>query len=933
MKRYLALKASAGSGKTFALSVRFIALILSGANIAEIVALTFTKKAANEMKERVVETFLNLEKKLSELAAMREILGLGEDKILALRDERMADFLQSDLKIGTFDSFFTGILRQFSLNLGLSADFSVSSDLTNLQRQKFVEKISRDPSLLRSLAEFIVVAEKSQNSFFETLERFYENFDSVKADKDAKFPNDEAVRTALGNLLDYAVSNGGSQTAQNAFLPGSPAQIAQRGFLEHESLEYRTFSKIYTPKLDELFGKLKEALRSYFRQFEEYKLNELNRFLALYKEAKLELDKEQNSLSFSDINKLAYELLTKNIDKQMLYFRLDGRINHLLIDEFQDTNVTQYEIILPLVAEIVSGYGQNGLGSFFYVGDTKQSIYRFRGGKKELFDKLKAQFTQIASDGLDTNYRSLKGLVKFTNAVFKDKILNFIEQKAPKKDDERLNFAVSQECEYFESEVDDHGFLKVVSSEDIVSGAISEVKNFIQNGVELSDITLLCWKNEDINKLANALSEQGINSVSEGSLGLLASPYARALVEYAKFCLFGDKIYKFNTQAIIKANAPRLEIRAESTAFESLHYLAMRLGVDTSNSDVLRLFELTSEYENLADFIFKLDSFEGLAMPKSSRGVKIMTVHKSKGLEFPHVIVCDKMGADRTDTSSFLAEYDVKNGWQIMHKIKGKENFDEDFRALKNRANELEKEEDMNKIYVAFTRATCSLVVVKNAGPGGRSPSFFGAYEKKTGERVEYLDLKDFTFGKILAGSPTQTSKENSEILPQILQISRQEAQSPDKQEGANLRAIYIGLAFHYLLEMAAKFDETGLIAARNSMQNKFHKFLCADDLDDVFKRGLMLVNDAKFREFTDAKEIYKEQPLKFQGALRQIDLLCVGESEICVIDYKSSDKNIDENVLQVSEYKKAIAEFYPNSSVRAVIFYALRDKISYIEV
>lgn len=167
MKRYLALKASAGSGKTFALSVRFIALILSGANIAEIVALTFTKKAANEMKERVVGTFLNLEKKPSELAAICEILGLGEDEILALRDERMADFLQSDLKIGTFDSFFTGILRQFSLNLGLSADFSVSSDLASLQRQKFVEKISRNPSLLRSLAEFIVAAEKSQNSFLK----------------------------------------------------------------------------------------------------------------------------------------------------------------------------------------------------------------------------------------------------------------------------------------------------------------------------------------------------------------------------------------------------------------------------------------------------------------------------------------------------------------------------------------------------------------------------------------------------------------------------------------------------------------------------------------------------------------------------------------------------------------------------------------------
>lgn len=104
----------------------------------------------------------------------------------------------------------------------------------------------------------------------------------------------------------------------------------------------------------------------------------------------------------------------------MLYFRLDGRINHLLIDEFQDTNVIQYEIILPIINEIVSGYGQNGLGSFFYVGDTKQSIYKFRGGKKELFDKLGDDFSQIDIENLPSNYRSLKALVKFNNAIFEE---------------------------------------------------------------------------------------------------------------------------------------------------------------------------------------------------------------------------------------------------------------------------------------------------------------------------------------------------------------------------------------------------------------------------------------------------------------------------------------------------------------------------------
>ena len=79
MKDYLALKASAGSGKTFALSVRYIALVLRGENINEIIALTFTKKAANEMKERIISTFLNLhtKEKKGELDKVCKELGLS----------------------------------------------------------------------------------------------------------------------------------------------------------------------------------------------------------------------------------------------------------------------------------------------------------------------------------------------------------------------------------------------------------------------------------------------------------------------------------------------------------------------------------------------------------------------------------------------------------------------------------------------------------------------------------------------------------------------------------------------------------------------------------------------------------------------------------------------------------------------------------------
>jgi len=107
----------------------------------------------------------------------------------------------------------------------------------------------------------------------------------------------------------------------------------------------------------------------------------------------------------------------------------------------------------------------------------------------------------------------------------------------------------------------------------------------------------------------------------------------------------------------------------------------------------------------LTEFIYNLGRFEVKASAKSGEGVKIMTVHKSKGLEFENVIVCDKMGAGRHDGSNFIAEYDADEGsWQVRHNVK-KQCIDEEFAQLKEKTARLEREEDMNKLYVALTRA------------------------------------------------------------------------------------------------------------------------------------------------------------------------------------------------------------------------------------
>jgi len=116
-------------------------------------------------------------------------------------------------------------------------------------------------------------------------------------------------------------------------------------------------------------------------------------------------------------------------------------------------------------------------------------------------------------------------------------------------------------------------------------------------------------------------------------------------------------------------------------------------------------------------------------------------------------------------------------------------------------------------------------------------------------------------------------------------------------------------------------------------MRNKFAKFLGEDDLDDILRRALRLVSDAKFLELTSGATLKKEQALNYEGELKQIDLLCEREGKIVVIDYKSSKSAVEKNVEQVREYVRIIGGIYPNFSVSGAIFYILRDEIEVLEI
>ena len=647
------------------------------------------------------------------------------------------------------------------------------------------------------------------------------------------------------------------------------------------------------------------------------------------------------------------------IDKNLLYFRLDSKITHLLIDEFQDTNILQYEIMLPLIEEIVAGYGQNGLGSFFYVGDTKQSIYGFRGGQKELFELLKRDFPQIRSQSLDTNYRSLKLLVEFVNFIFKSKIPNYENQKCNEKITEIPNSELENNKKYieenpnfplFDIKNDYFGYINVVGSDEILKSAFDEVINLQNQGANIDEIAILCWKNDDCEVLKDMLKSQNIAVTLNSTKLLTQNPKVVSIIEYAKFALSNKKIHLENIKSLLGKEPKILSVDLSQNALKSVKFIAEILEIDFCDEDILLFLQSVEKYKNLIEYIYSND--ETSAFSQVGSGVKLMTVFKSKGLEFNHVIVCDqttKAGSD--DKAHFLTNYDFsKKQWQISYEISKRELVDDDYAKFCENLDEINKRETLNKLYVAFTRAKQSLTIIKRNTPDGNNPSYFTPYTKNDGKDfVEFIDLKPFCYGYIpkSKSSAKICEKKNKIILANVAKQSVLDDTTKKDENGervfdengvvlSNLANQYFGTALHYALEMCEKFDQNSLNLALIATKNKFGKFLDEESFQSIEKRILNLINSDEFAKFISGAKIYKELPFRAtNGEFRQIDLFVVKDAEGFIFDYKSAKNSefFDKNCKQVEFYKNTFKEFYPNLKIRGFIVFLGENRSEFVEI
>ena len=907
MKHYLAYKASAGSGKTFALTVRYITLLLLGAKVNEVLTLTFTNKAANEMSERIYHTLLNLGNDEAYLSAICEQSNLTKEQILLKKDFLVDEFTNSALSIFTIDKFINKILREFCGYIGISDDFEIKEDDVEVLSNKFLQSL--DMKNFDKLIDFSLFEKKKYSSLFDIFKNLLEKNEEVKVlDIDVSLINlqkQEALNEAYKIkefILNCPVASDAAKKAVDFDSFNTLLDKGKTWLTKDSTADFRTFKKCSNELLEGYFTKLKQEVSIYYKIRSGFSLSRLFELYKLFKDYKIKYNKSKNSLHFDDISNLTYELLSSKIEKDFLYFRLDSKFSHILIDEFQDTSLLQYKILQPLIEEILSGQDET-FKTFFYVGDTKQSIYRFRGGKRELFDYVLKTNSNVEVEVLNTNYRSCEAIVNFVNSSF-NKLTTY---------EYHDQFAIHK-----------NGFVEVFEDDalledDKYKNIAKKISNLMQNGVNSNDIAILTYTNNDVLNLYSYLKKMfpSLKITTEMTSKLINQENVKAVINAIKFLYFKEDIYKENVNAIVGKMPSHnliLDVDIEKLSIQDVIY-NIAIDLDIIDDNIIKLIELCSSYKNIVDFVYEIDKLDASMQNSEQLGLQILTIFKSKGLEFHTVLLLDRIKQKNSDRSSLLFEYDDVHLKNIYYKISNLENYNKEYKNALEKEKGLAFEDELNILYVAMTRARNNMIIFKKP-------------EKSVFDK---LNLKKEIIGNIVISENKSKNYEKVEKVaysPLSLGVQEKPISKTKDENDYTLHAKYFGIATHYSLEMMNDFNEKSLDTSISLAKNRYSSYLSNYDFSKIKDRIFKLISNNEFKSFVSDCEISKEQALIYKNELKIIDLLVKKDNKLYIFDYKTTKDELEEHVFQVSHYKKAIKDIFDTNEVYSYIIYLKEDEV-----
>ncbi|RVY12563.1 RecB-like helicase [Helicobacter pylori] len=932
-RQCMALKASAGSGKTFALSVRFLALLFKGANPSEILTLTFTKKATAEMKERILDYLKILQKENFEnekekaqniLKELEEKYHLDPSLVQNSAQKIYQRFLNAEIRISTIDAFFQSILRKFCWFVGLSANFEVNED-TKAHQQRLNEGFlsALNGEQLEELSVFIAQCLSYDNytsdSILERL-RFLKNklylFDPNK--KEPAFDEKgflEKLRSLNQQIQSIETASDRAKTAIKC--------DSFRGFLNssltwlEKKSEYLYFKKLKNeiPTLESECEEIENDLKRYYEAKETAIFKKFPKFIQLYDNATSKIQ----ALDFDAIKDKVHVLLNgyEEMPAEFFYFRLDSKIAHILIDEFQDTSLNDYKILAPFIDEIKAGIGQaKWHRSVFFVGDVKQSIYAFRGSFSSLFESVSKDFYH---DNLEFNHRSAPLIINYVNTIFKKAYQNsptaYLEQKYPKTSPNKHAT---------------DGYVKVSLVADerelLLEQILQEAQNLLEHRIEPKDITILCATNKDALEIKNYLQENlsAIRPSTESSANLSQFVESKIIKNALKYALAEEPYKPFYKHSVLKLAGylhddvialPGFNPKKESVA--GFVWKVMEL-FELYGECAQICLELAVGCEDANDFLEKLEAKAIASF--NAKGAQIMTIHRSKGMQFPYVIVCERLGNPNSSHSNqLLEEYDGAELLRLYYRMKNREVVDKDYARALDKEEAAKDHEETNVYYVAFTRAELGLIVVAKDKKESKK-------ESKNKTMCEQLDLVPLEEGEITPViSPQKEPLITSTLIKphaygeQVQEI--EEEPDSDYEKNNDQEAINFGIALHKGLEYQYAYN----IPKKSVLEylNYHHGFYGLDH--QALEESLELFeNDAKIQALFKNYALRGEAAFLFQGVVSRIDVLLWDKGQnLYVLDYKSSQNYQQSHKAQVSHYAAFLKTQAPHFKIQAGIIYA----------
>ena len=906
-KPFLAYSASAGSGKTFALSVRYISLLFMGESPSSILAATFTNKAAAEMRQRVVDSLRGLAD--VDNAAFTDAIcvqtGLSRDELLAKQPEVLARFLASSSYIVTLDSFFSSILRSASLELGLEPDFVTKEQSEDALEKHFLEEVQAQ-NLLSDLVKLAMdIEDKRFGKIFDLMQNFYKVDPLLPEQEESPLSvsqQEEKVEVLRLKIIKALMNADAADRAVKQFDTKSVKELFGKKLFEKETLiEHSWFKKVANDEIEGLYAFLKKELLLWTKAKESIVLHNLFKIYDYYRNANITNAKTSGVLSFDDLTYFTYRLLHESISKEFLYFKIDSKFKHILLDEFQDTSTLQFLLLKPLIDEIFAGHGQSEFKSFFYVGDTKQSLYRFRGGVEELFDRV-AENYGVNIEQMDTNYRSSKNVVEQVNRWFEPIMEGYVPQKS--------KVGASE------------GYVEVFESEELIDDAVQQAKRLLELGVNVDDIAFLVSTNKDGQTLQEACQSEKIHTLLKTSSSLKNIPRIAALVAMVSYLFYGEKI---DAQALLlKVGRSLNEVditwfSAFMSPLQVIDKLVREFGYFDDDLNILKLLEFASTFSDIPTFLEEFETSSISVASNTVHGAKIMTIHGSKGLEFEYVILLDKLTRPNSDKAALIYHYnDNLYIDKILYRTKGRENFDDEYAFIMDEQQASALKDRKNVLYVALTRAVEGLIVIK----------------KPKDSIFDEINIGTMSVGGLRQALPTDRT-----LVPELVEgkitisnYGTQEVSTHDEDEEKDFEAILFGTALHYTLEMLGSFDENSLRSAMISLQNKYGQQLTTDSINQIEQRIENLIINKDFQKILHGAKISKEQSLSFEGEVKQIDLLLEYNEYCLVVDYKSSKKYALKHQNQVGYYKKAIAHI-TGKRTEGMIVYLLGEGIEAVNL